>query len=259
MTGFKHIATVTKLAEVTEKAQQHGSMMSDGKTIIALSPLPVTHPSPAQLQSILPPFIERELETANASQYNRAQLVETYWKDRSSQGALEAERQRLSSLLHGATDAQIKEELSRLISHFPQKNVEEQLEIQMYKDYIFDLKDYPAWMLAEACLKYRRDPNSQFFPRVAVLIALIKPRWHEITHKLKTIEKLLLEVGDYKQREERRLEQADWDKLKQACVSPEPKPETMQEKAQRTLDAMRKEGALAEDMKAFAEQMGVSA
>lgn len=126
----------------------------------------------------------------------------------------------------------------------------------LYSDYILDLKDFPAWMIADACKKYRQNAENKFFPRVAQLIALIKPQWYEMTHKLKTIEKLIFAVGDF-QKEEERLTDKDWQSAKVACETPEEKPVTPESKAQRTIAAMRQEGAAPEDIIQFAQMAGV--
>jgi hypothetical protein len=98
---------------------------------------------------------------------------------------------RLERLLMPAKDAEVISLLAQLRLHFALPYLSE-IEIGiLMNDYLEDLSIYPIDIIEQACVDYRRDKNSLFFPKVGQLLGLIREKWYERKYKLQKLKKLL--------------------------------------------------------------------
>lgn len=93
--------------------------------------------------------------------------------------------------LKPATPREILYSLARLRLHYANNTMGEDELAILLEDYMSDLSLYPLDILDQACLEYRRDGNSLFFPKVGQLILLADKYLRPRKLKLERIKKLL--------------------------------------------------------------------
>jgi hypothetical protein len=101
----------------------------------------------------------------------------------------------LEKSLIAAEPQQIFMELARLRLHCPTATMSEYESELLIKDYIADLSIFPLDLIIQACNEYRYDCDNKFFPSVAKLLDLIRPRIYYRRHKLSKLKKLK-EISD---------------------------------------------------------------
>jgi hypothetical protein len=97
----------------------------------------------------------------------------------------------IEGLLIPADDTKIIPLLAKLRLHFNLSHLSDNEIIVLMDDYLEDLSIYPFDLIEQACLEYRRDKNSLFFPKVGQLLGLIKGKWYARKYKLQKLKKLL--------------------------------------------------------------------
>lgn len=80
----------------------------------------------------------------------------------------------LEEVLKPATKQEIAVCLKKLSLHLPVTGKTEEELKYFFTDYCNDLKGYPVYLIDFACAKFRKDPESRFFPRVSQLIEIIE-------------------------------------------------------------------------------------
>ena len=65
--------------------------------------------------------------------------------------------------LEPATSAQIMRNLAKLRLHFPMFQKSEVEEELLMQDYLADMAAYPADIIEQACVEFRRIPNRDYF------------------------------------------------------------------------------------------------
>lgn len=118
------------------------------------------------------------------------------------------EIRRLDSLLIPAHRNEIKSCIARLILHYPMTNMSEDEKTILLEDYIEDLAEFPASIIAKICKEYRIDPKNEFFPKSAKLIDKCKVAIYPLLKKRRTIQEALSDT------ERRELPKIPEDKLK---------------------------------------------
>ncbi len=142
---------------------------------------------------------------------------------------LRAERERLRLLLSPATPADLKVILGRLALHYSLGNAQQHEIKLLIEDYISDLSHLSVLAVQKAAEKYRRDPASQFFPKIGVLLELAKMTCvneqndlRGLTKMLEIIDKPFTPALDY---DPKRPSEKDWQALRRELApSPEPTP-----------------------------------
>lgn len=84
------------------------------------------------------------------------------------------EKQRLLDKLKPAAIEDIAASIAELTIHFPLAKMEPRIEAQFLANYYEDLAEFPAWAIDAACKKYRRLPDSQFFPKIGEMVKLCR-------------------------------------------------------------------------------------
>lgn len=101
--------------------------------------------------------------------------------------------------LEPATSTQIVRSLAKLRLHFPTTQMSKAEEKLLMKDYLADMTQYPADIIEQACAEYRRDVESDYFPKVGKLLSRMNKHWFMRRWQLEKLKKLLsvsLNKGD---------------------------------------------------------------
>lgn len=98
---------------------------------------------------------------------------------------------RFEKLLEPSCDTETIQLLAKLRLHFVLSQLSEAEIGILINDYLEDVSIYPLDIIEQACIDYRRDKNSLFFPKVGQLLELIKERWYPRKYKLQKLKKLL--------------------------------------------------------------------
>jgi hypothetical protein len=93
--------------------------------------------------------------------------------------------------LKPASTIQILKNLANLRLHFPTSDVAEQEASVLMRDYLTDMATYPADIIHRACIEYRRDVESQYFPKIGKLLNIMNKYWYDRRWKLEKLKKLL--------------------------------------------------------------------
>lgn len=93
--------------------------------------------------------------------------------------------------LKPAKPAEILNLLARLKLHFASSYTTENEFQYMLTDYLADLAQYPKDLLELACVEFRKNPESQFFPKIGQLIKLIERHFYPRKLRLTKLKKLL--------------------------------------------------------------------
>jgi hypothetical protein len=180
--------------------------------------------------------------------------VERFSCNQQAREALSAEAARCADLLKPSRRDEVMALLGKLILHFPQTNMGDNQLLVLFEDYLNDLKEFPAFAIAEACKEYRLSPENRFFPSVGWLVSRSKDATYPLRHKLGTIQKIL-RAEPPKIKKSVTAEQ--WAELRQnlgASLSGEIK----ERKLEATVEAMRESGAPQGNIEAFLKAEGVA-
>jgi len=93
--------------------------------------------------------------------------------------------------LKPASPSQILNALARLRLHFTSSYMSAEEFGCVLSDYIKDLETYPKDILEQACIKFRKTADSQFFPKIGQLIKLLNELWYPRKAKLNKLRRLL--------------------------------------------------------------------
>ena len=121
----------------------------------------------------------------------------------SSYGNLLIDIRKLEITLKPAKEDEIMTCLARLRLHYAAGYMTAAEFKYLLIDYATDLAAYPKDLIEAACNEYRRNTESQFFPKVGQLIKLINEPWFKRKGKLTRLRKLL-EVSNAAWEEEQR-------------------------------------------------------
>jgi N6-adenosine-specific RNA methylase IME4 len=202
----------------------------------------------AKPEKALPPSMLREIELAQAGEWNLSRFAELVSTSETAQQQLREELIRLDFLMRPATEDEIAVCLGKLILHFPMTNMSEHEKTLLLGDYIAELGRFPVEIIAAVCREYCLKPESEFFPKAARLIAGCAGKFSVLARRRKTIAAVLEEGQRLK---ERRLSDAELKVMMERVRDieiPQPSPE---EKIAATVEAMRKSGAPEADIEAF--------
>lgn len=86
-----------------------------------------------------------------------------------------------------ATPAQIQAQLAKLIPHYWTPDLTEAQMRSKFQDFCCDLEGVSVAGIEQACIAYRRDPKSEFFPKPGQLLALCKD---DIAERKRTVRAL---------------------------------------------------------------------
>ena len=82
--------------------------------------------------------------------------------------------------------------LAQLRLHYAHSELSEEALMVLLDDYVQDLNQYPADLIEQACIDYRKSPDeSRFFPVSGQLIKYIEPLWWRRKNILSKLKKLL--------------------------------------------------------------------
>ena len=99
--------------------------------------------------------------------------------------------------------------LAQLRLHYAHSELGEDALMVLLDDYVQDLKLYPADLIEQACIDYRKSPDdSRFFPVSGQLIKYIEPQWFARKTKLMKLKKLL-EVSNQAEEELKKEEEKE--------------------------------------------------
>jgi hypothetical protein len=90
--------------------------------------------------------------------------------------------------------------LAKLRLHFASSVMSEEEVAILLEDYLTDLAPYPADIIEQACIEYRKDGKNLFFPKIGQLLTLMDKYWYPRKFKLKKLNKLL-ELSNQQQKE----------------------------------------------------------
>lgn len=93
--------------------------------------------------------------------------------------------------LEPATSTQIIRYLAKLRLHFPTANMSEPETALLMQDYIADMAVYPVDIIEQACAEYRKDAESDYFPKVGKLLSRMNKYWFMRRWQLEKLKKLL--------------------------------------------------------------------
>jgi len=98
----------------------------------------------------------------------------------------------LQDIMHPATKEQIAIIIKRLSLHCGMQSKEPQEVKYMFIDYCHDLANYPAFLIEEACAKYRtKHEGNKFLPSSGQIIALIDEKYKKIKFIQMRIDQIL--------------------------------------------------------------------
>ncbi len=97
----------------------------------------------------------------------------------------------MEKLLEPATSTQIIRNLAKLRLHFPTANISEAEAAILMQDYIVDIAAYPVDIIERVCVDYRRDSDSDYFPKVGKLLSRMNKYWFMRKWQLEKLKKLL--------------------------------------------------------------------
>lgn len=80
--------------------------------------------------------------------------------------------------------------LTYLRVHFPTEAMSERESEFLVSSYISDLEKFPLDLIIHACNEYRYDSANKYFPKIAQLIAMIRPSLYMKKSKLERLKKL---------------------------------------------------------------------
>lgn len=92
--------------------------------------------------------------------------------------------------LKPATPREIVMMLSKLRLHFLGAVMTEEESAILLDDYVKDLSTYPSDIIEQACIIYRRSPDSLFFPKIGQLLEYANDLWYPRKAKLMKLKKL---------------------------------------------------------------------
>jgi hypothetical protein len=93
--------------------------------------------------------------------------------------------------LKPASSIQVLKNLANLRLHFPINDITEQESSLLMRDYLTDMSVYPDDIIYQACVEYRRDVESQYFPKIGKLLNIMNKYWYDRKWKLEKLKKLL--------------------------------------------------------------------
>lgn len=109
---------------------------------------------------------------------------------RTYQQLIEAIRM-MEVMLQPASSMQIMQSLANLRLHFPLGYMTEAQLALLMRDYIANLAIYPIDIIEQACIDYKRAADSEYFPKLGKIIALINKYWYLRKWELEKSKKLL--------------------------------------------------------------------
>lgn len=148
---------------------------------------------------------------------------------------LQAELERLKSLLRPGNPAEISNILGRLAVHCPMRNLNSAQVGIMMDDYMEDLMGYSNDHIAQGAKAYRMNPENVFFPTLPVLLAQIRQITFPICREIQAIERILAAVPETKREPTAKLDLSG--------IGKEPPQFTHEQMVQNTIRAMRENGA----------------
>jgi hypothetical protein len=211
MQDYRPTPEATKLPAATPRRPTDGSSTTAGRTITASSRVVTQSPrSPAGEASSLPESLQRVIRTASVNPEQAARMT-----PKDALPMLRAEEARLLTKLSPAAPDAIKAILGKLSLHYSLGNATVPEVKQLIEDYMLDLSHLPAAAIQQAVTQYRRDPGSQFFPKVGVLLALANANVRSDRDSLTALRKLIaaLEGVPVLEHQPQRPKPEDWAKL----------------------------------------------